>query len=129
MSRTRRERTKAEWVVFGLASAVILLLAGAIGWLWTQPYDPPNVTAERVGEARVLGTDSYVTTEVTNDGDETAEAVQVQAEMTVDGEVTAEAEQIVDFLSGGETEEVVFIFSDVPAGAEIEVSVASFKVP
>jgi uncharacterized protein (TIGR02588 family) len=129
MSAARRTRTTAEWVVFALASSVILVLAGAIAVLWTQPYDPAQVSAKRVGEVRVVGTDSYVTAEVTNDGDETAEAVQVQAEMTVDGNVMGEAEQIVDFLSGGETEEVVFIFSDVPAGAEIEVSVASFKVP
>lgn len=68
-----------------------------------------------------------ITAEVTNDGDETAEAVQVHAELNVDGEVVAEGEQIVDFLSGGETEEVVFVFSDVPAGADIELRVASFK--
>jgi uncharacterized protein (TIGR02588 family) len=129
MSAARRTRTTAEWVVFALASSVILVLAGAIAVLWTQPYDPAQVSAKRVGEVRVVGTDRYVPAEVTHDGDETAEAVQVQAEMTVDGNVMGEAEQIVDFLSGGETEEVVFIFSDVPAGAEIEVSVASFKVP
>jgi uncharacterized protein (TIGR02588 family) len=77
----------------------------------------------------VVGADSYITAEVTNDGDETAEAVQVQAELTVEGEVMAEAEQIVDFLSGGETEEVVFVLADAPSSAEIEVPVASFKVP
>lgn len=129
MSTGRRSRTSAEWVVFAIATAIILVLAGAIGWLWAQPSDPARVTVEMRGEPRVVDGQSYFLVELANQGDETAEAVQVRAELIVDGEVVAEGEQIVDFLSGGKTEELVFVFNDVPTGANIEVRVASFKVP
>ena len=129
MSTDRRTRTTPEWIVFAIATGIILALAGSIGWLWTQPYDPARVTAQRVGEPRVEGSQTYITVEVTNNGDETAESVQVHAEMTVDGETTAEGEQIVDFLSGDETEEVIFVFDDVPTNAEIELRVAGFTAP
>ena len=115
--------------MFAIATAIILVLAGSIGWLWAQPSDPAHVTVEMLGEPRVVDESSYYSAELTNHGDETAEAVQVRAELIADGEVVAEGEQIVDFLSGGKTEELVFVFTDVPTGAQIELRVASFKVP
>ena len=129
MSPERRARTSAEWVVFAIATAIILVLAGAIGWLWAQPSDPAHVSVQRLGDVRVVDGQSYYSAEVTNHGDETAEAVEIRAELIVGGEVVAEGEQIVDFLSGGKTEELVFVFADVPSGAQIELRVASFKVP
>jgi len=59
----------------------------------------------------------------------TAEAVQVVSELSVGGEVVADGEQIVDFLSGGETQEIVFVFNTVAPDAEIFVRVASYTVP
>jgi len=129
MSARRPARTNAEWVVFAIATAIIAVLAGAIGWLWAQPSDPAHMTVQMLGEPRVVDGQSYYTVELVNHGDETAEAVQVRAELLADGEVVAEGEQIVDFLSGGKTEELVFVFADVPTGAQIDVRVASFKVP
>jgi uncharacterized protein (TIGR02588 family) len=129
MSSKREKRTTAEWVVFGIASGIIAVLAAAIGSLWLQPYDPARVTVQQIGEPRAEGRHTYLSAEVTNDGDETAENVQVRAEMTVDDEVVAEGEQIIDFLSGDETEEVVFVFDEVPPNAKVELTVSSFKVP
>ena len=125
----RRARTNAEWVVFAIATAIILVLAGSIGWLWAQPSEPAHLTVEMRRDARVVDGQSYYSVELTNHGDETAEAVQVRAELITDGEVVAEGEQIVDVLSGGKTEELVFVFADVPTGAHIELRVASFRVP
>ena len=129
MSPSRQKRTTAEWVVFGVASGIIAVIAASIGWLWLQPYDPAHVTVQQIGEPRVEGSQTYLAAEVTNDGDETAENVQVHAEMKVDDEVVAEGEQIIDFLSGDETEEVAFVFDEMPPNAEVELTVASFKVP
>jgi uncharacterized protein (TIGR02588 family) len=129
MSTARRSRTSAEWVVFAIATAIILVLAGSIGWLWAQPSDPAHVTVETLGDPRVVDGQSYFSAELTNHGDETAEAVQVRAELIAGDAVVGEGEQIVDFLSGGQTEELVFVFADVPPGAQIELRVASFKVP
>jgi uncharacterized protein (TIGR02588 family) len=116
-------------VVFGVAAGIVAALAIAIGWLWLQPYDPAHITVQQLGSSRVVATQTYISAEVTNEGDETAENVQVHAEMKVDDEVVSEAEQIIDFLSGDEAEEVVFVFADMPPNAEVELTVASFKVP
>jgi uncharacterized protein (TIGR02588 family) len=129
MTTNRRTRTRAEWVVFAVATAIILALAGAIGWLWAQPYEPATVTAQAVDARRVEGNQTYFSVEVTNHGDETAQAVEVRAALTVDDEVVAEGDQTLDFLSGGRKETVVFVFDDVPPEARIALRVASFKVP
>lgn len=118
-----------ERATFAVVIAVLLTLVAAIGYLWAQPRQPPSVTVERIGTSRVAGTQVYVTGEVHNSGDETAEAVQVTAELTVEGQVVAEGEQSVDFLSGGETEQIVFVFDRALPTAEAELRVASYKVP
>ena len=61
---------------------------------------------------------------VTNHGDRTAEAVQVLAELSRKGEVIEDGEQSVDFLAGGESQELQFVFSEDPSKAELEVRAA-----
>jgi uncharacterized protein (TIGR02588 family) len=129
MGDPRRRRGVAERVVFTIASGILLTLAGAIGWLWLQPRDPAQLNVSRPEVSRQVDGHSYVAAEVRNDGDETAEAVQVVAELSVDGEVVADGEQVVDFLSGGETQEIVFVFDTVAPDAEILLHVASYTVP
>lgn len=129
MGEPRRRRGVAERVVVGIAGGVLLALAGAIGWLWLQPRDAAQLNVGRPEVLRQVDGQRYVSAEVRNDGDETAEAVQVVAELSVDGEVVADGEQSVDFLSGGETQEIVFVFDTVAPDAEILVRVASYTVP
>lgn len=124
-----RLRATPELVTFAIVAAILLALAGAIVYLWIQPRDPAIVTVELVGETHRSGTQVYLTGEVRNSGDETAEAVQVIAELIVEGEVVAEGEQVIDFLSGGEAEEVVFIFDPVSTQAEPRARVASYSSP
>ena len=66
---------------------------------------------------------------LTNEGGQTAEAVQVVAELSQDGEVIEEGEQQIDFLSGGEEEEGAFLFTQDPSQAELWIRVASYKLP
>ena len=128
MSATRLRLTP-ERVTFTVAVAILLVLAGAIVFLWIQPRQPPSVTVAMVGDVRLVGSQRYLTGEVGNGGDETAEAVQVIGELTIDGEVVAAGEQFIDFLSGGETEEIVFIFDRAAPEAETSLRVASYKSP
>ena len=129
MGENRGGRGTAEWAVSAIAGAILLTVAGAIGWLWVQPREPALVNVSAPEVSRRSDGRSYASAEVRNDGDETAEAVQVVAELTVDGETVADGEQIVDFLSGGETHEVVFVFDDMAPEAEVLLRVASFTVP
>ncbi len=50
-------------------------------------------------------------------------------ELTIDGEVVAAGEQFIDFLSGGEIEQIVFIFDRAAPEAETALRVASYKIP
>ena len=129
MGEPRPRRGMAERVVVAIAGGVLLALAGAIGWLGLQPRDPAQLNVGRPEVLRQVGGQRYVAAEVRNDGDETAEAVQVVAELSVDGEVVADGEQVVDFLSGGETQELVFVFDTMAPDPDILVRVASYTIP
>lgn len=129
MGEPRRRRDAAERVVVAVAGAVLLAVAGAIGWLWVQPRDPAQLNVGPPEVLRQVDGQRYVSAVVRNDGDETAEAVQVVAELSVDGEVVADGEQVVDFLSGGETQEVIFVFDITAPDPEILLRVASYSVP
>lgn len=125
----QQRTTTAERTSFVVSAAVLLVLAGAIFYLWTQPREPAAPMIKQIGATRVVDGRSYVTVEVRNAGDETAQAVQVIAELTLDGAVVVEGEQVVDFLSGGESEKAVFVFDNVPPAARVELRVASFSQP
>ncbi len=118
-----------ERVTFVAAVAVLVGVAGGIVLLWVQPRDEATLRVEQTGEVRVVDGQSYLTATVSNTGDVTAEAVQVVAELLVDGEVITSGEQVVDFLSGGEAEEVVFVLDGSAPEAETKLRVASHKDP
>ena len=119
----------AERVTFTAAVGILVILAGSIFWLWAQPREPVIVTVAPSGDRRVIDSQTYVTARVRNSGDDTARAVQVRAELTVDGEVVAEGEQTIDFLSGGESEQVVFVFDVTEPDALVDLRVGGYVVP
>ncbi len=128
MSADRR-RVTPERATFVASAAILLALAVAIVALWVQQRDPATLSVEQVGEVRVAGNQSYLTAEVRNTGDETAEAVEVIAELVVDGDLLAEGTQSIDFLSGGDIETIVFIFDQSSPDAAAALRVASYQVP
>lgn len=129
MSRAPRRRLEPEKVTFIAALAILVALVAAIVFLWVEHRDPAILAVRQVGALRVDGEQSYLTARVTNDGDETARAVQVLVEVTLDGEIAAEGEQTVDVLSGGEDAMIVFILRDVDPRAETTLRVASYSAP
>jgi uncharacterized protein (TIGR02588 family) len=127
--RRPSERSRAEWVTFGVASAILLAVVAAIASLLVTEKDaPPAFTVETIGVREVDGR-FHVTASIENTGDETAEAVQVVAELVVGDAPPEEGEQIIDFLSGGDIADVAFLFSTDPADGELTIDVHSFKVP
>lgn len=123
----RRERTSAEWVTFGVAVLLLLAVISAILMEAMRSNDPARPVAsvertERVDERY------QVTVTVENRGDLAASAVQVRASLEVDGE-TSEGDQTVDFLAGGNAEELVFYFDENPDDGELTVDVTGFTVP
>lgn len=124
----REKRTSAEWVTFAVACAIVAGLVGLIGVELRRGDDPPALAARRSGPVREVEGKFNVPVEVRNDGQLTAANVQVTASLTVDGAV-AESDQVIDFLAGGETETVVFVFTDDPDSGQLEVEVASYAEP
>ncbi len=125
-----QERSPAEWITFGVATAILLALCGLIVYDWLRPSTPPTLRIATAGEVRQVDGSFYVPFVVENTGGETAEAVQAIAELRVGSEVVETGEQLIDFLSGGEQEEGAFIFSRDPAGgASLSLRIASYKLP
>ncbi len=50
-------------------------------------------------------------------------------ELRIDGEVAETGEQQIDFLSGGETQEGAFVFSQPPTDENLTLRIASYKLP
>lgn len=123
----REPLNTAERVTLACSCLVLAVLLGLIGVQLTSSEDPaaPVATIERV---RTVGDWHHVEVSVTNEGDRTAADVQVLAELTIEGEAH-EGDQVIDFLAGGATEDLVFVFDDDPADGELTATVTGFGVP
>jgi uncharacterized protein (TIGR02588 family) len=123
------ERTLAEWVTFGIAALILLAIIGGVIYDWSaMPPSPPVLTIRQTDDVREESGQFYVHFEVENSGGDTAEAVQVIGALRVGSEEQT-GEQQIDFLSGGETAEGAFVFTRDPAEGELELRVASYKLP
>ncbi len=127
MSARRDKRSGAEWAAFIIAATILLVVVGLIVAQIPDRHVPPAPVAT-VGEITEREGQFFVAVEVENLGVRTAEQVQVVATLTTDdGDV--EGDQSVDFLSGGEVEELEFVFEDDPADGELTVRVSGYLVP
>lgn len=124
--QARPRRSTAEWVTFVVACAVLALVIGAIASLRIGGKPNPPAFSVSSSPARQEGGRFHVRAVVKNTGDETAENVQVVAELQTGSEAPVEAEQVIDFLSGGDEQEVEFVFADDPASGELEIEVLGF---
>lgn len=126
----RPTRSPAEWTTFGIASLILAAIGGLVIYSWSTESDrPPVLVLNRTNEVREADGQYYVPFEITNNGGETAESVQVIAEMQINGQTQSVGDQQIDFLSGGETEEGAFVFQQDPRQGKLTVRVGSYKVP
>ena len=124
----REPRTPAEWVTFAIS---LLILGGVVALIVMQipGSDRPAAPVARLaGEAREKGQKWFVPVEVSNEGDLTAENLQVAAELVVGAE-TFEADQTLDFLAGGESQRLEFVFDEDPSKGELTVEVTGYREP
>ena len=128
MSDQRRRPTSGpEWVTFGVASVIVLAVVVAILSQVTASSAPPSPAVE-VAPVEERDGRYVVPVTLTNEGDETAQDVQVTATLTTDeGETTSD--QVLDFLAGGEEEQLEFVFEDDPANGELVVVVGGYRLP
>ena len=121
-------RTGPEWIILGVSALVL-----APWWvpcscsrfaLRTRPSPPPTRPVRHGRSARQF----LVPVDIVNHGDLAAAEVQVIAELTIAGETTT-GDQVVDFLGGGERQQLTFVFSDDPADGELVISVTGYAEP
>ncbi len=126
---TRPKRTKAEWITFGAATCILTGIIGLVMYTAvSNKQQPPILTVSRK-TIRLVSGKYYVPFEVINNGDETAESVQILAELRDNNQIEETGEQQIDFLSSREKEEGAFIFSTDPRQGQLTIRVASYKVP
>lgn len=125
------DRSLPEKVSFGVALTILLSIVGLVIYLWAQKESnqPPEISLERPEDIREANGQYYVPFELTNTGGGTAEAVRVLAELRINGEVAESGEQEFDFLSGNESEEGAFVFSQDPGSGELMLRVTGYKLP
>ena len=122
--------TLAEWVTTGIAAAILLGVAGFVLYLWiVSPNEEPIIRVSQAGEIRSVGEQFYVPFQVENLGDRAVTAVATKAELTVDGQVVEQGQVHFNWLSGGERELGVFVFSNDPSSGELKLSVGSYRIP
>jgi uncharacterized protein (TIGR02588 family) len=129
-SESKQPRSLAEQVSFSIAALILTILVGLVCYLWLgkRGQDPPNPIVA-VKPVQELSGQFHVPFELTNQGDTTAESVQVVAELRIKGTVEETGEQQIDFLSSHETESGAFIFSQDPRKGKLMIRVASYKLP
>lgn len=121
-------RSIPEWVTFGVSAFVLVVTVVTLTVLAFRVDDPAAPTVVLIGETRRVNGQFLVPVDVANRGSEAAAAVQVTAELRIDSEITS-GDLSIDFLGGGETTELVFVFSDDPGEGELTVAVAGFAQP
>lgn len=121
-------RSGPEWIIFAVSALILAVVVAALVVLAFRTADPARPAADQPGPARQVGEQFLVPVDIANHGDLGASEVQVVAELTIDG-VTSSGDQVVDFLGGGEHQELTFVFSDDPADGELVITVTGFANP
>jgi uncharacterized protein (TIGR02588 family) len=126
--RAQPTRNGPEWIILGVSAAILAVVVGSLLVLAFRTDDPASPAADPPGPTRQVGEQFFVPIDIVNHGDLAAAEVQVMAELTIDGTTTS-ADQVVDFLGGGERQELTFVFVDDPADGELKVTVTGYASP
>jgi uncharacterized protein (TIGR02588 family) len=121
-------RSRPEWIVLGVSASILAVVVGVLVALAFGTADPATPTAGTPGRARQVGEQFLVPVEIVNRGDLAAAEVQVVAELTIGGTTTS-GDQVVDFLGGGESQQLTFVFADDPADGELVITVTGYADP
>ena len=124
------KRSPAEWITFGIASAILSTVVGLVIYVWLgQQRQPPILSVTYEKTIRQVNRQFYVPFILKNKGGETAESVRVIAELETSDGTKEQGEQEVDFLSGGEEQEGAFIFNKNPKNGKLNLRVTSYRLP
>lgn len=117
---------RPERVTLLVSTLLVVLFTGFLlySWLAREKGQGPPSPVIRLGELRVEKGRFCQPFTVTNEGEQTAEEVEVQAVL---GDETGS--QRIDYLAQGEEVEGAFLFRHDPRQADLSVRVASYRLP
>ena len=122
------KKNTLEWTVFGLSLA---LIAGIVILLVHEHLAgenrPPSIAAN-VGEAVATSGGYAVPIDVRNDGDTTAEEVQVEGSLTWEGG-SERGEAVLSFVPYRSERRAWIAFSHDPRNGKLEVRVVGYREP
>ncbi len=122
------KRNAVEWAVLGTSVLAIIVLVVVLVLEGLEGGGPADPTVDlRPDEGYQGGIGWIIPATVHNLGDESAEAVVIEAETMIDGESEI-SELEVPFVPAGSTVDVAFAFSARPE-AEVTVRLISFRLP
>lgn len=121
----------AERITFAVSLAIVLAVAGFVLYQQLFGGDRPAtiVATPRLEAVRQQGGLYYLPIRVANEGDETAEAIRINAALA-NGQGTPEVVELeIDLLAGGGKANGTAIFRNDPTRGELTVRVTSYLEP
>jgi uncharacterized protein (TIGR02588 family) len=130
-SNSKRRRSFPERLSFAASVLVLTTLIVLIIYQWKFVEDKPPILSIIVDqEIRYSANQYYIPFTVSNTGGQTVKAVQVIGKLQIKAEnIQQTGEQQIDFLSAGETASGAFIFTENPQQGQLDIRVASYKLP
>lgn len=124
------QRSTAERISFSISLFILSVIIALLIYSWINGENSPPVLKITISERiRQVNEQYYVPFKVVNQGGETAESIEIIADLTDRQNNKETGTQQIDFLSSKEVEEGAFIFLSDPRQGQLEVRVASYKLP
>ena len=130
MNQNPWRRTLAERVSFSISLFIVGIIVALVCYTWvTGDNNPPILSITTESKIRESDRQYYVPFTVANYGGETAESVEIVAELSLPGKIIETGRQQINFLSRQEKSFGEFIFTQDPHQGELNIRVASYKLP
>lgn len=130
MAQNPWRKSVAERVSFGVSLFIVGIIISLVCYTWiTGDNNPPILSIITESPIRQVNQQYYVPFTVVNYGGETAESVEIIAHLKLKDNPVEFGRQQIDFLSRQERRAGEFIFTRDPQQGELNIRVASYKLP
>ncbi|EHS51598.1 Conserved hypothetical protein CHP02588 [Rhizobium sp. PDO1-076] len=126
------ERLKPHWIEWLTGAVSSLLILAIIGWVSYEAVNGTDTPAElRVDIASIekTGAGWRVLFDLSNSGEATAAAVEVRGTVTDRGRFVEEAAVIFDYVAARSIAHGALIFTQDPAGRDLNIRAVGFNEP
>ena len=128
--KTKVEKNRLEWVVFGVGLALVACVVGYLVYDGASMGDAPPDIEVKLGAPERRGAGFVVPVAATNRGDQTAEGVQIEVVLeTAAGGEPERGELAIAFLPRRATRNGWVSFSTDPAAGRLKPRVLGYEKP